>query len=653
MTSEITIHGNQNYSNFILQSNNATINNKNKELNNPIIETSNNLVGEELYIKWIEDEFNSLGKDLFDISGILPYPIATLNTPYGKINSGLIVIKMFSNVFDRLPTIQELNTYGDLTSETSSETQEVSYIYTPKKPLSQIYSEVIMSKLENKDMSGQYVVITGGSRGIGFDMAVIYAQRGAEVLVCSRTADWFEWSKETATLPNSKATEIWGHPNLDMSASYTHDISHARAEWNNNLDSSIPDASFTVITESALSYNQPSQTIYLLPQKYLPYYYSQIGVSNEVFNKITHVVADLRDPSQVRNFITNKISKIPDLLFINHQTEGTTINGISSETIFEKWENCFGGTTSELINNTPNIRYNILGKSTPIPEYNIGYCYLLDRLKKRFNENTKNIKIILTSSIAILLNQVKLISNIPEVEVSAIFGEPASNFSNFPISSSYALNYAKVKTEMVNMCLYLRLRHELNIHVMAPGPYQGMVNWNWVPILNEKSIPALTSIYTPSNQQFAPIESWDLVPQKIEKYNSVYKAGRNSAYYQWLHSGAFLNGDWTDPTLLCAMLAIDYLDKTKLTNINDLPPCFVTEPIGGAGLVVGTTSSELFNVNFMSLGSPFRDMTKENNNVLTSLINVIDQFNNLFYSKYNKGNILESTKCVIARLNNN
>lgn len=643
MTVEITIKGNQNDSDFILESNNATINrtinNKNEELNN--------LVGEELYIKWIEDEFNSLGKDLFDFTEILPYPSATLDTSYGKINSGLIVIKMFSNALDRLPTIQELNKYGDLTMETSSETQVVSYFYTPKKPLSQIYSEVIMSKLENKDMSGQYVVITGGSRGIGFDMAVIYAQRGGEVLVCSRTADWFEWSKETATVPNSKATEIWGHPNLDMSASYTHEISHARTEWN-KFDLSIPDASFTVITESALSNNDPPQPLYLLPQKYLPYYYSQIGITDEVLSRIHHVVADLRDPSQVRNFINNDISTKPDLLFINHQTEGSFVDGISSETIFEKWENCFGKTTTELINSTPSIRYNIQGKSTPIPEYQIGYCYLLDQLKKRFNEDTKNIKIIMSSSIASLFYQLKAIPNIPAGPFTPIFGESLINFSNLPTSSSYALNYAKVKSEMIDMCLHLRVQHGFNIHVMAPGPYQGMVNWNWAPILNQTLIPVLTG-----GQYHAPIQSWDLVPQKIEKYSTRYKAGRNSTYYQWLHSGAFLNGDWTDPTLLCAMLAIDYLDKTELADINDLPPCFVTEPIGAASFLANAGSEIFSNVNFMSLVSPFRDMTKENSNVFTSVINLLDPINNLFYSKYNKGNILESTKCVIARLNNN
>jgi hypothetical protein len=254
----------------------------------------------------------------------------------------------------------------------------------------------------------------------------------------------------------------------------------------------------------------------------------------------------------------------------------------------------------------------------------------------------------MSSSVATLIYQLKAISNMPAGALTPIFGEPPINFGGLPTSSTYALNYAKVKSEMIDMCLYLRVQHGFNIHAMAPGPYQGMVNWNWIPILNQTLIPALTG-----GQYDAPIQSWDLVPQKIEKYSTRYKAGRNSTYYQWLHSGAFLNGDWTDPTLLCAMLAIDYLDKTELTDINDLPPCFVTETIGAAALLATAGSEVLSNVNFMNLVSPLRDMTKENSNVFTSTLNLLDQFNNLFYSKYNKGNILESTKCVIARLNNN
>src|SRR4051812_35669062 len=39
------------------------------------------------------------------------------------------------------------------------------------------------------DLSGQTALVTGGSRGLGREMAFAFAEQGADVAICSRNAD--------------------------------------------------------------------------------------------------------------------------------------------------------------------------------------------------------------------------------------------------------------------------------------------------------------------------------------------------------------------------------------------------------------------------------------------------------------------------------
>ena len=61
------------------------------------------------------------------------------------------------------------------------------------------------------DFSGQVVLVTGGSRGLGYQMVMAFAQRGADVIIASRKLENCEAVAEEVRALGRKALAVSAH----------------------------------------------------------------------------------------------------------------------------------------------------------------------------------------------------------------------------------------------------------------------------------------------------------------------------------------------------------------------------------------------------------------------------------------------------------
>jgi hypothetical protein len=164
--------------------------------------------------------------------------------------------------------------------------------------------------LDAYDLTNKNVVITGASRGIGFDLAVRCAQMGANVYGVARTKNWFEWSKAAAI---SDGVE------LTTETSRTGNFAKAKKAWNADWENaaSVPE-SLTFVTSEV--------TEFLLPMRYSPMYFGEHNVNEEVFDRITFEELDVRSAKKIHAYIKALKSQhgLPniDVLFLFAATEG-------------------------------------------------------------------------------------------------------------------------------------------------------------------------------------------------------------------------------------------------------------------------------------------------------------------------------------------
>src|SRR3712207_2521910 len=67
----------------------------------------------------------------------------------------------------------------------------------------------VLARRSAIDLDGQVVLITGGSRGLGFAMASEFARRGARIAICARTDDQLERAR---LLLSEQGADVFAHP---------------------------------------------------------------------------------------------------------------------------------------------------------------------------------------------------------------------------------------------------------------------------------------------------------------------------------------------------------------------------------------------------------------------------------------------------------
>ena len=592
------------------------------------------------------------------------YPNASNNQSAVPIKIGKIFMMMFSDCLDRYPTDEEIKKYGDL------DTTKNPHTYTLFKPIQELYTIIAMKRLgytwnsrgtgtENsdpmttgiiKDMDGKTVIITGMSRGMGFDMAVIFALRGATVYGCGRSdqtqtgkfgeqiCDWFNWCKRCAQFnTDEQLNGLYGDANMqDNLKTVTTEKNEAISEWN-VIGINIEDSSglggvikgYAYNTEPILNGNAHETIEYYLPMKYLQFYYGLTNCPPDVLNKINYTTCDIRDASQYKNYMNDfktATGTYPDHIFLNAATEGEFIGltnyGQGTDTL-ESISLNFAPVNQDVIDGSPNATYNIKGYSTPINEYYNGTIGFMQYIKTIYADadDYKKINYNVISSIA------GGFTGLPNVPPNSI------NYSNFPLNGSYVRTYAQTKFNMALLVQDLRTNYGYNIQAWAPGTFTSIINFQFVTAL------------TVANKWPLKMRSWHTLPQSITSVTSpssdteYYLCGNNNTAYNFIHSlQNYAAGVYAPPTILNAVITLDTINNTKNLNPDETSYIYTTENLyTGIFMTDADKGSFLPTIDWNEKISDRRDMRKVSSNTFSCLIErLLFPFQSLFVSTQSK-----------------
>ena len=403
--------------------------------------------------------------------------------------------------------------------------------------------EIVLKKMRVKmgmspsnDLEGKKVVITGGSRGLGFALAVLAAEQGATVIVTSRSKDWYDWTKSAAT----GNTDIWDRTAPPTTSS----VGDAATAW------SVP-----ATTLSGCSLNQPAAvgcglfakiaydkggvTMYKLPQDHVPFYWGITGFSSAVFDKIHHFESDVRSRSDLKKLIDVHMAAVfgenvlPDYVFYNAMTEGPffPIPDYSVGTL-DIYNSTTKDSTAEVIAATPHIRYNTKGTATSNLEFDMGIGVFMWMLREKFGTP------IMTSTTHVFSSSgAAATPMVAPIELDGDTFDPLG----VPFKSTYNDHYGTAKLRMVTLASNLRAEGWRTVSMQIMGN-NGMVNYQWTQNFVKAVVPGMAL-------------EWGELPMAIDKIDSTgtssdtgkWIGGMSATGYQMYHSlggGGYGEGGW-------------------------------------------------------------------------------------------------------------
>lgn len=495
---------------------------------------------------------------------------------------GVILHDMYQTYLHRHPTIPEY--------------EEVFHPDCTLKELGGVEKaqERILKKMRTKlgldmgtQLAGKKVLVTGGSRGIGFALSVLASEMGATVMTLSRSKDWYEWTKSAATGDNSP----WSTPYF-LSPT-TSNVSEAAAAWN------VPVDTLTNCTECPLyqkvRYLKGSTPFYKLPQQALPFYFGLTGINESTFDRIHHFQVDVRSRAQLQTLLDVHLSAVfgtddsmPDYIFYNAATESSfsTVPGYSADAL-DLYDHSFNDNVNDTIARTPHVRYNTAGVATPRTDYEVGVGTFLSMLRAKFGEPIKQgCTHVFSSSVA--ASTALLFGNVEGVPPLGLM-----------FDSTYAAHYGMMKYQGLH--LFANLREEgWRTASFLIGTNNGMVNYQWVHnqlflLENLEAIPSGTT------------GTWEEMPMAIDRIdntgatseNGYWISGMTSNGYQMYHSlaaGGYAKGGWTVSTWSSAMRMLKNMLQWPTGPAVCWPRGFSLENKQDVALVLGSfTSGELNN----------------------------------------------------------
>jgi NAD(P)-dependent dehydrogenase (short-subunit alcohol dehydrogenase family) len=482
---------------------------------------------------------------------------------------GQIVHDIYQSYLHRHPTVAEYEeVFLDSTTCTLVESGDA-MLKAQENVLKKMRSKLGMDP--STDLAGKNVLVTGGSRGIGFDMAVLAAAQGATVIAVSRSKDWYDWSKAAATGTSAIYDKEWYAPVT------TTDVSNAAAAWGATAADLLSD---TTDIGSKVAYSKRGVRTYKLPQDHLPFYFGPTGIPLSVFDKIHYFSLDIRKRANLKQLVYVHMNDVfgldtkPDYVFYNAMTEGSFIPNYVPGSLANTADSLdlFNATAKDnvqdVIDATSHIRHNTKGVATSSIEFDVGTGVLMWLLRNKFGDSIKTDTIhVFSSSIAVL----------SAMEFGSVEGvQPVG----LPSRSAYSSHYAMAKLRMLEFAASMRSQ---GWNTVAPliGANNGMVNYAWVNGLVNAGefVPGFFPEPLPTGTTL----EWVELPMAVDKIDATgassdsghWIAGMSAGGYQMYHSiagGGYAAGGWIPSTYSTA------LRMWKIAKaFSNSPTCF---PIG-------------------------------------------------------------------------
>ena len=233
--------------------------------------------------------------------------------------AGYSVFEISKSTVRHPPTLSEyesmFDTPGVLKANTSILTVEQDYV-----------SKMQAAFAAGSDIANRVAVITGCSSGMGFGLAVAWAQLGGTVYCNGRDSRIYDWHRMAAT---SDGVEVYVN-----AQSKTTNETQAKVAMGLSVDSTTSDlmgayvavgipCSNDVVSEGDVSHRCKYRGAWLLPQVHYPMYSAQVGVDEHVFDRIHFSQVDIRNLPAMQTWIRGIREQVDTihLLCLNAQTE--------------------------------------------------------------------------------------------------------------------------------------------------------------------------------------------------------------------------------------------------------------------------------------------------------------------------------------------
>lgn len=486
---------------------------------------------------YLAAEFESRGmyKDLLPVQVKEQLHYMACGTPE---QWGVILHDMYQTYLHRHPTVQE---YEEVFNYNCTLKERSGVEKAQERVLKKMRKKLNLNA--GTQLTGKKVLVTGGSRGVGFALSVLASEMGATVVTISRSKDWYDWTKSAATGDNS----IWDSPYYEHTV--TTNRTEAAVAWG-VPESTLDSCMLCPLYEKVHYINSANKSAYKLPQDHLPFYWGLTGVQASTFDNIHHFETDVRSREQLQHlldvylpaaFAPNKASPtkeeyMPDYVFYNAATETAFYSVIEySADALDTYDISFNDNVNDTISSTPHIRYDTAGIATSRIDYEIGVGAFMYMLRHKFGKSIKDKCTHVFSSSGAAATALQFGS----VETQPPYG--------IPFDSSYASHYGMTKHQGLHLFAQLREEGWRTVSMQIMGN-NGMVNYNWVH-------GHLHAMETKGALPSGTAGTWDEMPMAIDKidkhgkYSDTGKwiGGMNANGYQMYHSwtaGGYAGGGW-------------------------------------------------------------------------------------------------------------
>lgn len=293
------------------------------------------------------------------VNAVRDYTAQSFTGPSAHISSG--VVKMYSTILRQVPS--------DITSV-------VLDILTGIKSLRQHTQEILYSDAFYKAwnfgktasqmtptlLAGKVAVVTGGSSGLGFNLAVMLAELGCNVYVCGRDVRRFDRERATALKTEIELKQVKVLGNLE-------EFNAAAATANLvGLDPANYAIPYNATTDGFLKVDSQyaqDTVLYKLPHTLKLDYGGVTGVDPSVFDLIHMTEVDLRVQSQVEAWLANIQASHSNLdyLILNAATFFGTPDNSPVPLLVESAFNKPRQTLEQIVAATPTRWTNPTGES--------------------------------------------------------------------------------------------------------------------------------------------------------------------------------------------------------------------------------------------------------------------------------------------------